>query len=311
MTEQQQRIPFGGQAVIEGVMIRGPRTMTIAVRGPDGQIITKSEVTASPGATALRRVPYLRGILILGDTLSLGIRSLYWSARAAAGKPDEKITRAEIAVSAVTLTAAAAAFIGGPVVLTNWVGRASGSGLAEVGAEGLVRIGLLLGYIGFVGRLPEVQRVFAYHGAEHRAVHAHEHGQPLTVENVRAFANEHPRCGTAFLLTVGVASLGVFAALGTPPVWERIAERVILTPVIAALAYEFVRASQAWDNHPLLRFLQKPNLWLQKMTTRDPDDAQIEVAIAAMAGAIAAEAALPAVAPAPALANAEVEADEV
>jgi uncharacterized protein YqhQ len=151
---------------------------------------------------------------------------------------------------------------------------------------------MLVGYIWFIGRLPEVQRVFAYHGAEHRAIHAWEHRLPLTLENVRAFPNEHPRCGTAFLLTVGAISLVAFIALGTPPLVERIVQRAVLTPVIAAVAYEFLRVSQRHEANRLVRWAKAPNLWLQKLTTRDPDDGQVEVAIAALNRVIAYESTL-------------------
>jgi uncharacterized protein YqhQ len=238
-------------------------------------------------------VPFVRGVATLYDTFTLGIKSLYWSARVASGREQESASRAEFALAGVTLTAAAAIFIAGPVLMTGWIGETGGNAWLEVLAEGGLRIAMLLGYIRFIGRLPEVERVFAYHGAEHRTIHAYEHGKPLTVEAVREFANAHPRCGTAFLLTVGVMSFAVFTMLGTPPVTERIIERIVLTPVIAAAAYEFIRISQAYESHPVLRVLQAPNLWLQRMTTRDPGDDQIEVAIAAMKAVLAAEASVP------------------
>jgi uncharacterized protein YqhQ len=285
--------PYGGQALIEGVMIRGLRAMAMAARTPDGRIITRADATETPAAAPFRKVPFVRGVLTLYDTFTLGIRSLYWSARVAAGREHEPASKAEFVIAGLSLTAAAAVFIAGPVLMTGWIGRAGGSAWLEVLTEGALRIAMLLGYIWFIGRLPEVQRVFAYHGAEHRTIHAYEHGRPLTVESVREFANAHPRCGTAFLLTVGVLSFGVFTMLGTPPLTERIIERVVLTPIIAAAAYEFIRVSQAYEDHPVLRFLQAPNLWLQRMTTRDPGDDQIEVAIAAMLTVLAAEAAIP------------------
>ncbi|MEX0750113.1 MAG: DUF1385 domain-containing protein [Dehalococcoidia bacterium] len=285
--------PYGGQALIEGVMIRGMRAMAMAVRAPDGRIITRSEVTETPAGAAYRKVPFVRGVLTLYDTFTLGIKSLYWSARVAAGRENEPASKAEFAIAGVTLTAAAAVFIAGPVLMTGWIERAGGNAWLEVLTEGLLRIAMLLGYNSFIGRLPEVRRVFAYHGAEHRTIHAYEHGRPLTVEAVREFANAHPRCGTAFLLTVGVMSFGVFTMLGTPPLTERILERILLTPIIAAAAYEFIRISHAYESHPVLHVLQAPNLWLQRMTTRDPGDDQIEVAIAAMKTVLAAEAAVP------------------
>ncbi|HET6614658.1 MAG TPA: DUF1385 domain-containing protein [Dehalococcoidia bacterium] len=290
IASESSRSPYGGQALIEGVMIRGLRAMAMAARTPDGRIITRSDLADATSGDALRKVPFVRGVLTLYDTFTLGIRSLYWSARVAAGREDEPASKREYALAGVSMTAAAAVFIAGPVLMTGWIDRAGGSAWAEVLAEGGLRIAMLLGYIWFIGRLPEVQRVFSYHGAEHRTIHAYEHGEPLTVDAVRTFANAHPRCGTAFLLTVGVLSFAVFTMLGTPSLTERIVERVVLTPVIAAMAYEFIRMTQQYEAHPVLRLLQSPNLWLQRMTTRDPDDTQIEVAIAAMNAVLAAEA---------------------
>lgn len=307
MQERARPQPYGGQAVVEGVMIRGPRTMCIAVRDPDGRIVTESDVLQAPYSDVLRKIPLVRGVVTLYETFTVGIRSLYWSSKVAAGRPDEKTTKAEIALSVATLGAAAAIFFAGPVLLTRWLGQQTGSEPVEVVAEGLLRMGMLVGYIWFIGRLPEVKRVFAYHAAEHRTIHAYEHGEPLTVGRVRAYANAHPRCGTAFLLTVGALSLVAFVALGTPPLVERLVERAILTPVIAAVAYEFIRASQTHGSNPVFNFLQAPNLWLQRLTTRDPEDAQIEVAIAALNTVLALEAALPAAARAPV----GVEADEL
>jgi uncharacterized protein YqhQ len=292
-------LPYGGQAVIEGVMMRGPNAMSVAVRAPDGQILFRTEITGSPLTTQLRRVPLVRGVVTLFETFSIGIRGLYWSSRVATGREDDRMTRGELALSVAVIATAAAVFIAGPVLATGWVSRTGQGGIAEVGAEGLLRIGMLIGYIWFVGRLPEVQRVFAYHGAEHRTIHAMEHGVTLTPEHIRSFPNAHPRCGTAFLLTVGIISLGLFMVLGTPSLAERIAERIILLPAVAALAYEFLRASQAWERHPILRVLQWPNLWLQRLTTRDPDDGQIEVAVAALNALLAVEATVPGTQPVP------------
>lgn len=285
---KQEPTPFGGQALIEGVMVRGPRAVAMAVRAPDGRIVRRSLTTDAALAARVRHIPYVRGLYTLYETFMLGTRALYWSSKVATGAQDERISKREITSATAMIAVASATFVAGPVLLTGWIDRTS----LEVLGEGSLRVAMIIGYIWFVGRLPEVQRVFAYHGAEHRAIHAMEHGRELTVDAVRGFKNAHPRCGTAFLLTVGVLSFAVFALLGTPPLWERIVERVLLTPLIAAVAYEFLRASQRWEDHRVLRVLQFPNLWLQKLTTRDPDDGQVEVAIVALQDAIAQEAAL-------------------
>ena len=281
--------PFGGQALIEGVMIRGPRTMATAIRTPDGQILTETQLIASGAAEPLRRIPFLRGIIALYDTFALGIRALYRSARIAQGHDRQRASAVDIAFATVVIAVAAAIFFTGPVLMTSWAGDSRAGEWVEVVLEGALRMAMLLGYVWFIGRLPEVQRVFAYHGAEHRTVHAYEHGLELTPDTVRTFANAHPRCGTAFLLTVAALSFVAFLALGTPSLPERILERIILTPLIAAAAYELIRATQQFEHHPLARLLASPNGWLQSWTTRDPDDGQIEVAIAAMTAAIAAE----------------------
>jgi len=280
--------PFGGQALIEGVMIRGTRSMALALRTPEGHVLTESRVIERDSAGDLRKLPLVRGIIALCDTFGLGIRALYRSARVAQGHRSQRATRADIAFASVVIAVATVIFFTGPVLMTAWIG-ASGSDWLEVIAEGALRLGMLIGYVWFIGRLPEVQRVFAYHGAEHRTVHAYEHGLTLTPDAVRAFPNAHPRCGTAFLLTVAALSFVAFLALGTPSLPERILERVLLTPLIAAVAYEGLHASQRFEHHPLVRILIRPSLWLQRWTTRDPDDGQIEVAIAAMQAAIAAE----------------------
>ena len=173
-------------------------------------------------------------------------------------------------------------FFAGPVLLTSWLGRVAGNGYVEVIAEGVLRLAMLVGYIWLIGRMPDVRRVFAYHGAEHRAIHAYEHGRALTAANIREYPNAHARCGTAFLLTVMVISLAIFVLLGTPPIWLRIVERIALIPVIASLAYEVLRLGQRFEGNAAFSLLYRPNIWLQSLTTRDPDDAQIEVAVAAL-----------------------------
>ncbi|HZP56160.1 MAG TPA: DUF1385 domain-containing protein [Dehalococcoidia bacterium] len=278
---------YGGQAVIEGVMIRGPRQMAIAVRAPDGQIVTRAQRLTGIYAGPLRRLPVVRGIVVLYETLALGIRALTWSSQVAGGRDAEDVSAPQIWLTlGVTLAFVGAVFFAGPVLLTGWIGEIAGTHYAEVAAEGVLRLAMLVGYIWLIGRMEDVRRVFAYHGAEHRTIHAYEHGEPLTADAVRRFPNAHPRCGTAFLLTVMVISLVVFIALGTPPIWVRLVERLALIPVIASFAYEVLRLGQAWGDNPLMRVVYAPNIWLQKLTTRDPDAAQIEVAIAALEGAL-------------------------
>lgn len=289
-------VAYGGQAVVEGVMIRGPRHMAIAARAPDGTIRTYERALPGIMAGGVRRVPILRGMLVLYETLSQGVRALAWSSGVAAGDERAELSAGQALVTLLfTAGLAGGVFFVAPVLATGWISEViGGSQYIEVTAEGVLRIAMLIGYVWLMGRSPDIQRLFAYHGAEHRAIHAHEQQLALTPENVRRFPNAHPRCGTAFLLTVMVLSLFVFVALGTPPVWVRVVERLVLAPVIAAVAYEVLRFGQRHAGAGALAWLYRPNIWLQSLTTRDPDDAQIEIAIHALTHAIALEAAAPA-----------------
>ena len=281
---------YGGQAVIEGVMIRGPRHMAVAVRAPDGEIVTRHETLPGFMAGGLRKVPVVRGIIVLYETLALGVRALTWSSQVANGVERKGTPPAMMLTLGITMSIAAAIFFAGPVLLTGWIAEViGGNEYIEVTLEGLVRVVMLIGYVWLISHLPEIRRVFAYHGAEHRAIHAYEEGRDLTPDAIRGYPNAHPRCGTAFLLTVMVLALILFIALGTPPIWVRIIERIVLIPPIAAVAYELIRLGQRFGDAPIVGLIWRPNLWLQKLTTRDPDDAQIEVAIAALRYAIALE----------------------
>jgi uncharacterized protein YqhQ len=227
-------------------------------------------------------------MIVLYETLALGLRALTWSSQVAAGVDRKEVSTPQMILSlAFTLVFVAAIFFAGPVLLTGWIGGVLGNEYLEVTVEGVLRLAMLIAYVWLIGRLPEIRRVFAYHGAEHRAIHAYEHGRQLTAAAVRDYPNEHPRCGTAFLLTVMVLALVLFIALGTPPIWLRLVERVVLIPAIAAVAYELLRLGQRYGDAPILSLIYRPNLWLQKLTTRDPDDGQIEVAITALQHAIA------------------------
>ncbi len=280
---------YGGQAVIEGVMMRGPRTMAVAVRRPDGALALKSETLGGLYTGLLRRAPFIRGVVVLWETLVLGMRALGYSAQVAAGEDENELSSAYIwTTMAVTFVLVAAVFFAGPVLLTGWLESSLGARGAVV-VEGLLRLALFLAYVWAIALIPDVRRVFAYHGAEHRTIHAYEAGCPLEVEAIRPFPNAHPRCGTGFLLTVMVVALVVFTLLGTPPLWWRVLSRVVLLPVIASISYEAIRLGMLIERIPLLSWLLKPNLLLQSLTTRDPDDDQIEVAVVALQGVLAAE----------------------
>jgi len=274
-------------------MIRGPRAMAIAVRQPDGAIVLRSEPLGGIYSAAMRRVPLLRGVSVLWETLALGMRALAWSAAVAGGAPADAAAARTLGLvtwltMAASMTFGVVLFFLLPVLGTAWL-EAFLPGLAVVALEGVIRIALLIGYVWAIGRSPEIARVFQYHGAEHMTIHAFEHGQAPTVPAVRRFAKEHPRCGTSFLLTVGVVAVLVFALLGSPPLWWRLASRVLLIPLIAAIAYEAIRFAGFHQRWPVVRWLFAGNLALQKLTTRTPDDEQIQVAIAALDRAIVEE----------------------
>ena len=297
MADQTQHL-YGGQAVIEGVMIRGRNHFGLAVRRQDGSIEQHHEPLSSIYNGRPRRWPFFRGFLTLVETLILGVKALQLSANMAARdqtpEEEEGIPGWVMATTlGVSLVFGIGLFFVTPLLIAWALNPVLNSALLSEIVEGVIRLAFLLGYITLIGRLKDVKRVFAYHGAEHMTVHALEAGLPLTVENVRKFKTPHPRCGTAFLLTVVVVSVVVFALLLGPPLEWRIASRIFLLPVIAAVSYEIIRFSGAHQDAWFGKMVAKPGLWLQKLTTRQPDDAQIEVAIRAMEIAIAADAGQP------------------
>ena len=278
---------YGGQAVIEGVMIRGATAMAIAVRRPDGTIATRAEHLGGVFTGVTRRIPLLRGVLILLETLALGIRALTWSAAVASDQVDAQGEARPLApLDWLVLLAAFGAGIGvfflGPVLATAWLDRVLPQRWMPLAVEGLLRVALLLGYLWVMGRASDIRRVFQYHGAEHMTIYAHEEGRELSVPAIRRYPKEHPRCGTSFLLTVALVAIVVFAFVGTEPLWWRLSSRLILIPVVAGLSYEAIRFAGFHQRWPVVRWLFAGNLALQRLTTRPPDDEQIQVAIAAL-----------------------------
>ena len=292
---------YGGQAVIEGVMIRGVRSMAVAVRRPDGSIAVRAERLSRLYTGVARRLPLLRGVVALAEMLALGVRALTWSAAVASDEVDEHGDARPLGLLgwtalALTMLVALAVFFAGPVLLTAWLDGVLPAAWLVVAIEGLLRVALLLGYIWAIGRSEDVRRVFRYHGAEHMTIHAFEHGaidadaladdRERHVPAVRRFGRAHPRCGTSFLLTVAVISVFVFVLIGTPPLWWRLLSRLALIPLIAALAYEAIRWAGAHPGLPIVRWLFAGNMALQRLTTREPDDEQVQVALAALARAV-------------------------
>ena len=289
---------YGGQAVIEGVMIRGRDFFSLAVRREDGSIEDLQERLNPIYNGRLRRMPLIRGVLTLLETLILGIRSLQISADLAATKASEKSAGAEgipgwmMGVTlAFSLVFGIGLFFLLPLGVVRLLEPTIGSGLISEAVEGILRLAILVGYVAVIGIMRDIRRVYAYHGAEHMTVHAYEAGLPLNIDNVRRFGTPHPRCGTAFLLTVVVVSVAVFIAFALLEAswWWRIASRILLLPVIAAVSYEVIRFSGRHQDAIIGKMLAAPGLWLQRLTTREPDDEQIEVAIRAMETAVAAD----------------------
>ena len=286
----EQRHTYGGQAVIEGVMIRGQRHMSVAVRRPDKSIAVRCQPLSPLFTGRLRRLPLVRGVVVLAETMILGMRALTYSANVAAEAEGEELGRGAIAAMVGTsLLLGIGIFFVGPVLASRSLESALGSDLLANAVEGVIRLAVFVAYLALIGRMPDIRRVFMYHGAEHMTVHAREHGEPLEVETVRRYPAEHPRCGTAFLLVVVVLAVVVFVFAGREPLWWLLASRVVLLPFIAAASYELIRLSGRFQGNPLVRGITGPSLALQSLTTRHPDDDQIEIAIKAMTVAIDAD----------------------
>ena len=273
---------YGGQAVIEGVLMRGTRTYSIAVRIPDRSILIELQDFGSMNRARWLRIPLLRGLLVLWESLVIGIRALTFSANAQAEDESERLEGTSLTLTLLgSIAIAVFAFLLLPAGLAVLLQRAFDiTDLAANLIEGAIRLSLLIGYVWSIGRMPEIERVYGYHGAEHMTIHAFEAGAPLTLESIRTFPREHPRCGTAFLLTVAVLSVLLFALLGPLPLLLRLASRIVFIPVLAALAYEYIRLTARFAGREWAKLLMWPNLALQRLTTRSPSLGMIEVAIA-------------------------------
>ena len=282
------RITFGGQAVLEGVMMRSPSSWAVAIRTPEGDITEVVREIESPmQRRKLWRLPVIRGVIALGESLAIGFRALAISANVASQERDEngeiqtQISRGQIIFSfALAIGFALMLFKVGPALLTNWLPIESTTLFVVV--EGVVRVSVFIGYILVISLLPDLRRVFQYHGAEHKTINALEAGVDLTPKNVQKFSLIHPRCGTAFLLWVMVIAIFVFAFVGRPEWYYLILSRVLLLPVIAGLAYEVIRYAGMHQENRVLMTLLAPGLWLQRLTTREPSDDQVEVSICAL-----------------------------
>jgi uncharacterized protein YqhQ len=279
---EDRLITYGGQAVIEGVLMRGRKSCAMANRLPDGSIVVTNIPLAGIYQSRLAKVPFLRGLILLWDSLGLGLRALTTASNLQGGE-EEKLEGPglyltlfltfAVVIGIFFLTPAGAGWLTERYL--HW--NAWWSNLLE----GVVRLLFLVGYIWGIGFMPEIRRVFAYHGAEHKTINAYEAGADLDPATVSTFPISHTRCGTAFLLTLMVLSLIVFSLLGPLPLAWRFASRILMIPVLAGMAYEYIRWTSNHLNSPIVRALVKPGLALQRLTTRQPDEKMLEVAIAA------------------------------
>ena len=269
----------GGQAVIEGVMMRGFGKVATAVREPDGNIkVQVKPVTSIADRFPILKLPMLRGAVSLFESLILGMKSLSFSAQAA-GEEDEQLSDRElIATIILAIALACVLFLAIPTFAAKFFRTLTDDPILLNLAEGFLRLIIFLVYLFAISRMKDIQRTFQYHGAEHKTIFCYEADMPLTVENVKKFPRLHPRCGTAFLLIVMLVSIFVFAFLGWPELWIRILSRIILLPIVAGLSYEIIRFS-ARSKNSFVKLATLPGLWLQYLTTREPDDSMIEVAI--------------------------------
>jgi uncharacterized protein YqhQ len=311
----EQRLNYGGQAVMEGVMMRGTKAMAVAVRHPDGHIVVHREPLSKFMYSGwVSRTPFLRGLTLLWDSLGLGVRSLLFSSNVVLEGEEEmraatvqvRPEKGEIAPTevqtvfegplawgtmAVSFGLGIALFLLLPAfaagLIERWLGVESALGANLI--EGFIRLLLLIGYVWAVGRIPEIARVFAYHGAEHKTIMAYEGKAVLKPSTVISYSMYHPRCGTGFLLVVVIISVLVFSLLGRPPMLLRLASRLVLIPVVAGIAYEYLKFTARNQHLGLVRLMTAPNLWLQRLTTREPDESMIEVAITALRFVLEAE----------------------
>ncbi|MEZ4831787.1 MAG: DUF1385 domain-containing protein [Caldilineaceae bacterium] len=294
---------YGGQAVIEGVMMRGRKSMAVAVRNPQGEIVLHEEtLTAKIYTSKWGQWPFVRGLALLWDALGLGMRALLWSADVAVQEDGDEEPIEFTGPVAWTTIAASLAFAIGlfflvPTLASKWVAGFFGEH-AVVGAvmEGAIRLILFVAYLWAIGQMPDIRRVFGYHGAEHKTINAYEAGERLTVENVQKHSVQHTRCGTSFLLYVLVISIFLFAPLTFSWVEQnwlalllRFVSRLLLVPIVAGIAYEIIRFSAAHEQNSIMRAMITPGLWLQKLTTREPDDQMVACAIAALEPVLAAD----------------------
>ena len=283
-----KRFHYGGQAVLEGVTIRGQKNMVTVVRKPDGEMVVDKQPLSTLYTGWMRSTPFIRGIIVLIESLVIGVQTLTYSANVAIGEENAKKTSWWVyAVLAFSMVFAVALFFLTPLFLTNLLHIKSS--LLFTFIEGIIRITMFLIYIWLVSLMPDIRRVFAYHGAEHKAVNGFEAGVPLEPESIRKFSKAHVRCGGSFLFVVMIIAILVFSLVGKQALWIMVLSRIVLVPVIAALGYEFIHFGANHTDNIIIKILLAPGLWLQALTTREPDDEQLKVGIMAMKTAVEAD----------------------
>ena len=278
-----ERFYYGGQAVIEGVMLRGRKTVVTVVRRPSGGLAMDVRPLSAIYTGWMRRAPLIRGIIVLIEAMVLGIKTLLYSASVSLEEEEEKTSGGLVSlIVVVSLGLSVALFFIAPLFLTKLIDPYISSSLVFHLIEGLIRLAIFIVYLRLVTLIPDMKRVFAYHGAEHKVVNAYEDSAPLEVDAARRYKTAHVRCGTSFLFAVLIIAILVFALIGRPSVWLMVLSRILLIPVIAGLSYEVIYFGGRHRNNRLVRAILAPGLWLQSQTTREPDDSQLEVALAAL-----------------------------
>ena len=282
-----KRFHYGGQAVIEGVMIRGRKAAVTTVRRPGGGLAIDIRPLAAIYTGWMRRAPLIRGVIVLIEAMVIGIKSLLYSANVSLEEEEVDISGKTVWVMiTVALVLAIVLFLIIPLFLTRLINPYISSSLVFHLIEGFIRLVIFITYLKLVGLIPDIKRVFTYHGAEHKVVNAYEDGMPMEVEAVRKYDTAHVRCGTSFLFVVLMIAIVVFALIGRPSLWLMVLSRILLLPVIAALGYEVIYFGARHNRNPIVRAIISPGLWLQALTTKEPDDSQIEIALSALRKAV-------------------------
>ena len=284
----KKKFNYGGQAVIEGVMIRGRSSVVTAIRRPDGGIAVNTKPVPSITKSKIRRIPFIRGVVVLIEAMVLGINSLMYSANIALEEEQEEISGKAIwlmiASGAVLVVAL---FFIAPLFLTKLVNSfLPDNSITFMIVEGIIRLAIFIAYLKVIGFMPDIKRVFTYHGAEHKTVNAYEAGVPMEVESIKSYSRAHVRCGTSFLFLVLVVAIIIFSIVGRHVLWLMVLYRIVLIPVIMGLGYEIIYFGARHTGNWFMKIILAPGLWLQSLTTGEPDNSQLEVAIAAMNKAV-------------------------